>query len=67
MLRSIGKQSGKLSNGVSYKEKKESIRWEGFAENEGFKYTLHTRSSQYSAAFQDRSNTDSALLTIVRV
>ena len=33
MLRSIGKQSGESSR----QEEKEGLRWEGFAEQEGFK------------------------------
>jgi len=36
MLRSIGKQSGGI-RGVSPEEEKEGLRWEGFAEKEGFK------------------------------
>jgi len=34
MLRSIGKQPG--IRGVSPEEEKERLRWEGFAEKEGF-------------------------------
>jgi len=36
MLRSIGKQSGKSVESV-LKKKRDAIRWEGFAEKEGFK------------------------------
>jgi len=35
MLRSIGKQSGESSKSVL--RKKERLRWQGFAEKEGFK------------------------------
>jgi len=35
VLRSIGKQSGE--SGESVLEKKRRLRWEGFAEKEGFK------------------------------
>jgi len=38
MFRSVSKQSGESMKGlVSHEEKKAKLRWEGFAEKEGFK------------------------------
>jgi len=37
MLRSIGKQSGVWESAESVLEKKKKVRWEGLAEEEGFK------------------------------